>query len=212
VGTARWGPLVGLTKHALDSDDCIVTLVARTHLLRSSKDAAAAAGESACGSLATNGIRGIRSLPPGISLRPTHDPFLSAPINSACRMPWFMASSLLSRHARKSSDNALQVPVRDLGRSLVLTEGVQVLVVYGWSPGNGELLVGVLSSAAGRAVHGQVLSMPRQPVRTFVQLRHNPRNSCSYIISGFWHRCMESGVAGEVSTVEKTALSFLGSG
>jgi hypothetical protein len=69
-----------------------------------------------------------------------------------------------------------------------------------------------LSSTAGRAAHGQVLSMPRQPVRTFAQLRHNPRNSCSYIISGFWHRCMESGVAGEVSTVEKAALSFLGSG
>jgi hypothetical protein len=115
---------------AVTSQGTPVALVAQTHLLRSSEDAAAA-GESACGSLATNGIRGIRSLPPGISLRPTLDPFLSAPINSACQMSWFMASSLLSRHARKSSNNALRVPVRDLGRSLVLTEGVQVLVMYG---------------------------------------------------------------------------------
>jgi hypothetical protein len=62
------------------------------------QNAVGAAGESARGSRATNGIRGIRSLPPGIPLRLARDLFLS----NAVRDSW----GLGAQHPRRSWKSA----------------------------------------------------------------------------------------------------------
>jgi hypothetical protein len=73
----------------------------------------------------------LRGVTPKLAIASTGAPELGISLPGTANPRPSVSSSLLSRHARKSSDNALRVPVRDLGRSLVLTEGVQVLVVYG---------------------------------------------------------------------------------